>query len=151
MISSLIVSIITIALMLSILYAGINYINIDSYENSLMKAKIPSDIYSLELGIETYKETYNIYPSNIDWKKDLNSINVIIPESKKTTYSYESKNGNIGICLEKIIYKESQFNVILDIQNKGQTILSENCFSKTNTIKSIDTYPTRIALTKWIK
>lgn len=151
MISSLIIIIISITLMSIFLYSGINYINIDSYENRMLESKIPTDLYSYTLAIETYRENYNFYPREISWKEDLKSINALLPAVKNTEYTYKNENGNVGICIQKTIKDKKQFESVLKIQEKGFTILSKNCFSRSN--ENIDTskFPQKVAITKWIK
>lgn len=149
----LILSIIGIALMAGVLYAGISYIEVDAYTSELQETTINNDLYIYSTLIHSYKSAYNVYPSTATWESDLKKLRGIVPLNNEGYYSYEYNTADytVALCYSKSVDKTEYENAILEVHSRGTTVLANTCFQ--NNDQSIDTssYPINIALTHWIK
>lgn len=149
---ALIIPIIAIALISGILYIGINYINIDYYNSQIEEATVNNDLYTYNALISSYKDAYNIYPSNADWENDLRKLKGNLPRNDDNhyTYEYDMTNYRIGVCYSKLL-NEEEYQAIKTIHSRGITVLSTDCFELAD--KTIDdaSFPVSVSLTHWIK
>ncbi len=148
----LILSIIGIALMSGVLYAGISYINVDAYTSQLKETTVNNDLYIYSTLIKTYKSAYNVYPNTGTWESDLQKLKGNLPLNDDGYYSYEYNvsDYSIGICFSNSV-NEEEMKGINNIHDRGMTILSSSCFDKTNQVIDESSFPVSIALTHWIK
>lgn len=148
----LILSIIGIALMSGVLYAGISYVNVDAYTSKLQETTINNDLYIYNTLIRSYKSAYNVYPNTATWETDLQKLKGNIPLNDYNYYSYEYdvNNYTVGVCFSKTV-KQEEYNAIKNIHERGVTILSVNCFDSSNQPIDDSEFPVSISLTHWIK
>ncbi len=149
---SLIISIIAIALTSAALYSGINYIDFNSYDAKVSESVIINDMYSYSMGIDSYKNMYNVYPSNASWEDDLERLHLMLPNDIENNYfyNYDTAVNSVAICYTKTV-NANELKPIKEVHSKGMTIMSDSCFQKTNKNVETGTYPVTIALTQWIK
>lgn len=147
---SLIVSVITIALIAALFYMGSNYINIDLYDKKIQEYKIVNDLQSYEMAIDNYKKIFNIYPDENSWNVDLNSLNMILPENKgEYFYSYNEALNKVSICIQKSV-QSKDYEVFELIHSKGSTVISTNCFVDNDEVIDTSSFPVTVSLTRWI-
>lgn len=150
---AIVLSFIGIALLAAVLYGGMNYMNLDSYDNKFEENNVVSGFFNYETAITSYKKVFNVYPDSLSWENDLTKINVLLPNNQKYTYDYEYNvtDNTVALCYFGSIKDEKEYEVIEILHNKGDLILGNGCFKKNNETIDKTTYPVSIGLTKWIK
>lgn len=148
---SLITTLISIALMAGTLYAGISYINYDKYDELITENSLTADFYNYDNIISTYKKVFNVYPATDTWEDDLSKIKVLKPSNNKGLYSYEydTVNYSVAVCRKETLPVKEYQSVKL-FQKKGLTILSTDCFAKSNTVIDESGSDVTYALTMWV-
>ena len=149
---TLIIAIITIVLMGSVLYGGINYLNFSSYENRIFETVLVNDLYSYEMAINSHYNMYNYYPETSNVESELDKIKILKPIADIGSYSYlnEQSSNSVGVCYS-VNARKDEMQVIEKIKEQGGFIVASSCFEKINSVVDDGTYPKQVAITKWIK
>lgn len=148
---SIIIVIISLALFAAFLYAGTNYINLDSYTVHSYTSTIESNILMLASQFNAYENLKGYPLQQLNWKDEIYSINRFIPKTlDNTNWSYDNTNG-IYFCLNGNINK-NQFKAFKKVENniEGKAFVNTTC-GATTSLDYTGSYPVDAAITFWIR
>lgn len=149
---SLITTIISIALMASSLYFGINYINYEQYDKMVIESDLSSDFYNYNSAILTYKKVFNVYPATTGWENELKRLKMILPENSSNiyTYQYDTVNNTVALCHSNTVSVE-EYPHYKSFHAEGLTVLNSSCYAQTDGVIDESGENISFALTMWIQ
>jgi len=153
--SSIILVIISISLLAAFLNAGLNYVNLNQYQESKYEKLIESSLTSFSINFSAYKNLkgYSLPTSN--WESELGEINQELPASiSGNVWSYNNTSGKYYFCLSSSAVSENVYNAMVKVKDNRsvKTFVNTNCGANdaTTSFSPPSSFPAQIALTYWI-
>jgi len=148
---SIIIVIISLALFAAFLYAGTNYLKLDSYTVQSYASTVESNILMLASQFNAYENLKGYPLQQSNWQDEIYSINRFIPKTlDNTNWSYNNTSG-IYFCLSGNI-NENQFKAFKKVETnmEGKAFVNTVC-GETTSLSYNGSYPVDAAITFWIR